>query len=149
MPNNYGRGLPDSSVGKESASDAGDPSLILGQEDPLEKGKATHSSILAYRIPWVHGDTTERPSLSLYLWKGVSVLGVFSPAKAFSLWLALKCLGMNTTNERSERKLNAGLILKKTSQQVPVFLNCQTEHQFYSYFFQLLLNELNELKIHK
>ena len=30
----------------------------LGQEDPLEKGLATHSSILAWRIPWtatVHG----------------------------------------------------------------------------------------------
>ena len=24
----------------------------LGWEDPLEKGKATHSSILARRIPW-------------------------------------------------------------------------------------------------
>ena len=24
----------------------------LGQEDPLEKGKAPHSSILAWRIPW-------------------------------------------------------------------------------------------------
>ena len=24
----------------------------LGQEDPLEKGMATHSSILAWRIPW-------------------------------------------------------------------------------------------------
>ena len=36
----------------------------LGQEDPLEKGKATHSTILAWRIPWteelgrlVHGVT--------------------------------------------------------------------------------------------
>ena len=31
----------------------------LGWEDPLEKGKATHSSILAWRIPWttVHGVT--------------------------------------------------------------------------------------------
>ena len=28
----------------------------LGQEDPLEKGKATHSSILAWRILW-----TEEP----------------------------------------------------------------------------------------
>ena len=30
----------------------------LGWEDPLEKGKATHSSVLAQRIPWtvyVHG----------------------------------------------------------------------------------------------
>ena len=25
---------------------------FLGREDPLEKGKATHSSILAWRIPW-------------------------------------------------------------------------------------------------
>jgi len=24
----------------------------LGQENPLEKGMATHSSILAWRIPW-------------------------------------------------------------------------------------------------
>ena len=24
----------------------------LGQEDPLEKGMATNSSILAWRIPW-------------------------------------------------------------------------------------------------
>ena len=24
----------------------------LGQEDPLEKGRASHSSILAWRIPW-------------------------------------------------------------------------------------------------
>ena len=29
----------------------------LGWEDPLEKGGATHSSILAWRIPW-----TEEPS---------------------------------------------------------------------------------------
>ena len=25
----------------------------LGREDPLEKGRATHSSILAWRIPWI------------------------------------------------------------------------------------------------
>ena len=81
-----------SSVGKESTYNAGDPESIpglgrstgegigyplqysqasfvaqlvknlpavwetwvqsLGWEDPLEKGKATHSSILAWRIPW-------------------------------------------------------------------------------------------------
>ena len=27
--------------------------LSLGQEDPLEKGMTTHSSILAWRIPWI------------------------------------------------------------------------------------------------
>ena len=33
----------------------------LGWEEPLEKGKATHSSILARRIPWNHkeSDTIE------------------------------------------------------------------------------------------
>ena len=81
------QGFPDSSVGKESVCNAGDPSLIpgsgrsagegtgyplqcswaslvaqlvknplavrsLGWEDTLEKGKATHSSILAWKIPW-------------------------------------------------------------------------------------------------
>ena len=43
----------------------------LGREDPLEKGKATHSSILAWRIPWTvyspwghkESDTTEQLSL--------------------------------------------------------------------------------------
>ena len=30
--------------------------LSLGWEDPLEKGVATHSSILAWRVPW-----TEEP----------------------------------------------------------------------------------------
>ena len=30
---------------------------FLGWEDPLEEGMATHSSILAWRIPW-----TEEPS---------------------------------------------------------------------------------------
>ena len=85
-------GFPHSSVGKESACNAGDPSLIPGLEkstgegigyplqcswaslvaqlvknlpamrktwvlslawkDPLEKGKAIHSNILAWRIPW-------------------------------------------------------------------------------------------------
>ena len=29
---------------------------FLGQEDPLDKGMATHSSILAWEIPW-----TEKP----------------------------------------------------------------------------------------
>ena len=27
----------------------------LGQEDPLEKGMAAHSSILAWRVPWTEG----------------------------------------------------------------------------------------------
>ena len=45
-------GFPGSSAGKELACNAGDPGSIPGWEDPLEKGMATHSSILAWRIPW-------------------------------------------------------------------------------------------------
>ena len=54
------KGFPGSSAGKESSSlQCGRPGFgkSLGWEDPLEKGKATHSSILAWRIhglcsPW-------------------------------------------------------------------------------------------------
>ena len=45
-------GFPGGSIGKESACNEGD----LGWEDLLEKGMATHSSLLASRIPW-----TEEP----------------------------------------------------------------------------------------
>ena len=44
--------FPGGSVGKESACNAGDTGSIPGQEDPLEKGMAIHSRILAWRIPW-------------------------------------------------------------------------------------------------
>ena len=40
-------GFPGGSDGKESACNVGDPVQSLGWEDPLEKGKATHSSTLA------------------------------------------------------------------------------------------------------
>ena len=46
------RGFPGGSVGKESTCDAGDSGLIPGWEDPLAKGMAAHSSILAWKIPW-------------------------------------------------------------------------------------------------
>ena len=48
-------GFPGGSDSKESACNAGDSGSIPW-EDPLEKGMATHSSILAQRIPW-----TEEP----------------------------------------------------------------------------------------
>ena len=41
-------GFPVGPTGKEAAFNGGD----LGWEDPLEKGMATHPSILAWRIPW-------------------------------------------------------------------------------------------------
>ena len=59
-------GFPGGSAGKESTCSA-DPGRPLGWEDPPDKGKATHSSILAWRIPSPWGckelDTTEQLSL--------------------------------------------------------------------------------------
>ena len=49
-------GLPWWLSSKVSACNVGDPGSILGQEHPLEKGMATHSGILAWRIP-----RTEKP----------------------------------------------------------------------------------------
>ena len=59
-------GFPCGSAGKESTCNAGDLVWSLGWEDPLEKGKATYSSILACRIPWtiVHEVTKSQTQLS-------------------------------------------------------------------------------------
>ena len=49
-------GFPSGSDGKESDCNVETWVQSLGWEDPLEKGMATHSNILAWRIPW-----TEEP----------------------------------------------------------------------------------------
>ena len=51
---------------KESACNAGDLGLIPGLEDPLEKGKAAHCSVLPWRIPRAEepGGLQYRPSQS-------------------------------------------------------------------------------------
>ena len=49
-------GFPGGSDSKACACIAGDMAWYVGQEDPLEKEIATHSSILAWKIPW-----TEEP----------------------------------------------------------------------------------------
>ena len=45
--------FPGGSEGKVSVCIAGDWVRSLGQEDPLEKEMATHSSVLAWKIPWM------------------------------------------------------------------------------------------------
>ena len=47
----YFWGFPDGSDGRESTCNVGDLFQSLGWEDPLEESMATHSSILAWRIP--------------------------------------------------------------------------------------------------
>ena len=44
-------GFPGGSDGKESACNVGDLVRSLGWEDALEKGKANHSSVPAFRFP--------------------------------------------------------------------------------------------------
>ena len=48
----HDRGFPGGSDGEESAWMQESQVLFLGWEDPLEKGMATHSNILVWRIPW-------------------------------------------------------------------------------------------------
>ena len=50
------KGIPRGSVVKNLPAMPGTPVQSQSQEDPLEKGMATHSSILAWEIPW-----TEEP----------------------------------------------------------------------------------------
>ena len=45
-------GFPGGSDGKASACSTGDRVQSLGQEDFLEKEMITHSSTLAWKIPW-------------------------------------------------------------------------------------------------
>ena len=73
--------------------------LSLDWEDPMEKGTATHSNILAWKIPWnspwghKESDTTERLSLSLSLqprlqaWngRGSSLIKYFLGQEMFQL----------------------------------------------------------------
>ena len=50
------QGLPGGSVVNNPPANARDAGLSLGQEDPLKKEVATHSSVLTWRIPG-----TEKP----------------------------------------------------------------------------------------
>ena len=70
IPPTWRMGFPGNSAGKESAVQK-TPVWFLGWEDPLERGMATNSSILAWRIPWTvqswgrkESDTNEWLSLS-------------------------------------------------------------------------------------
>ena len=56
QPGDHGCGFPGGSVVKNLPASAGDTGSIPGQEDPLEKEMATHSSTLSWRSPW-----TEEP----------------------------------------------------------------------------------------
>ena len=49
------RGFQCGLMGKESSCKEETWVPPLSQEDPLEEGMATHSNILAYRMPWTEG----------------------------------------------------------------------------------------------
>ena len=50
LPTPVSLGLPGGSAGKESTCNVGDLGTIPGLEDALEKGEATHSSILEFPL---------------------------------------------------------------------------------------------------
>ena len=52
LPNSVFLGFPVAQLVKYLPAEWETWVLSLGWEDPLEKGKSTHSSILAWRIPW-------------------------------------------------------------------------------------------------
>ena len=58
----------------------------LGQEDPLEEGMATHSSILAWRIPW-----TEEP-------RGPQSMGLYSPVPGILQARTLEWVAISFSN---------------------------------------------------
>ena len=77
------KGFTHGSLIKNLPADAGDVGLILGQEDPPEEEMATHSSILAWRIPWtgepwqatVHGVAKSQTRLGNYIGQMIFRLG--------------------------------------------------------------------------
>ena len=58
------RGFPGGSVVKNLPAKQETWVRFLGWEDPLEKGMATHSSILAWRIPWAEEPIVHRVAKS-------------------------------------------------------------------------------------
>ena len=50
---NENLGFPGDSVEKNSSAKQKTQVQFLGQEDPLEEEMAIHSSILAWRTPWI------------------------------------------------------------------------------------------------
>ena len=70
----------------------------LGWEDPLEKGKATHPSIPAWRIPWgrKESETTERLSLSTMFLRFFLVVSCISTLFFFFYCLiAIYCMNIS------------------------------------------------------
>ena len=57
---------------------------FLGLEDPLEKGMTTHSSILAWRIPWIKEPGGLRS-------KGSQRVGHDCATAPTGLWIAMDC----------------------------------------------------------
>ena len=53
MGENICKSFPDASVVKNLQAIQEAWVQSLGWQDPLEKGVATHSSVLAWRIPWI------------------------------------------------------------------------------------------------
>ena len=97
--------------------------IVLGQEDPLEKQMATHSSILAWRIPWTEetgwyspwnlkeSDMTEWLTLSLSTWQQSSLP-----------WRKTRC-------NQAPETLKPQILLAKTHKKIDKSMNLDTWSQ--------------------
>ena len=58
----------------------------LGWEDPLEKGKATHSSVLAWRIPWtiVHRVAKSQTQQQISLKRAINIFCLSQSVQSLS-----------------------------------------------------------------
>ena len=66
----------------------------LSQEDPLKKGMATHSSILAWRFPW----TEEPGGLCVCVYKIICTIARLNSLPAFKNLIIIKLKKINTTS---------------------------------------------------
>ena len=133
-----------SSDGKEYACNAGDLGSVLGWDDPLEKGMATLSRFLAWRIPWreeprglyspwIHKklDTNEWLTLSLsdnivlhlWLWRAIAVQ-LLEEIISKSTWNWRKTLGtMDAQREESRHEGEKGMIPPNFNRVQPLETN--------------------------
>ena len=109
----------------------------LGWEDPLEKGKATHTSILAWRISWIQSMGSQRVG---HDWETFTFLST----KWHSTLLALKCVSICTCVHSHTHQV---ILHKNLNQQQLSSLAMSAHKQYYLPFLPVFLGQWNQKEI--